>query len=530
MSDFSEQIKSIDERTAKLAIEKELTLQKALNSGSVDDIYKAQSYYTERISRMNKTSGYNSKGKSMIIDPFESTSMGYYDKPYKISYATLRAMSKTPIIKAIIFTRKDQVAEFAQPQPDKYSKGFVIKRKTTYFGDDKDKQLTTKDKKEIEEITKFLLNGGDEDQKWRFDNFEVFIRKLIEDSLSLDQGCFEIVPTRIGVPTQFYAVDAATFRLADSYDDQSHIEDTPKINGYYPSYVQVYEGQVINEYYPWELCFGIRNPQTDIYSNGYGRSELEDLIQTVTAMLNADSYNSKFFRNGTAPKGMLVYKGQNGNVNRDRISELRREWNSMMSGVENHHKTPIIPQDMEWVDMQKSNRDMEFGKYQEYLIKLACAIYKISPEEVGFPIEGTDHSSLGRGSKEGEKKYSQNKGLKPLLRTLQFWINKYIVGPKTNDQYEFQFTGIDLETETEEEERLNKAVTTYMEVNELRKIKGMEEKEGYDVILNPVILQSKQMEMMGDPQSDQFMQEEEDNENPFLKSFNNWWDREMIVN
>ena len=530
MSEFGDKIKEIEERSAKLAIEKELTLQKALTSGDVEDIYKAQNYYTQRISNMNKMSGFNPRGKSMLIDPFESTSMGYYDKPYKISYATLRAMSKTPMVKAVILTRKDQVSEFAQPQPDKYSKGFVIKKKTSHFGDDKDKPLNDKDKREIEEITNFLLNGGDEDQKWRFDNFETFIRKLVDDSLSLDQGCFEIIPTRLGVPTQFYAVDSATFRLADSYDDESNLEGARKINGYYPSYVQVYEGQVISEFYPWELCFGVRNPQTDIYSNGYGRSELEDLIQTVTAMLNADSYNSKFFRNGSAPRGMLVYKNQNGNINADRIAELRREWNATMSGVENSHKTPILPEDIEWVDLQqKSNKDMEFSSYKEYLIKLICAIYKISPEEVGFPIEGTGKSSLGRGNKEEEKKYSQGKGLKPLLRTIQFWLNKYLVGPKTNNQYELKFVGLDLETEQEEEERLQNAVATYMEVNELRKIKGMEEKEGYDTILSPVIMQSKQLDMMGNPESDQYMNQEEE-ENPFVKSFNEWWEKEMIVN
>ena len=38
-------------------------------------------------------------------------------------------MSKTPIVNSIIKTRKNQVADFAEPQEDKYSNGFVVRKK-----------------------------------------------------------------------------------------------------------------------------------------------------------------------------------------------------------------------------------------------------------------------------------------------------------------------------------------------------------------------------------------------------------------
>lgn len=536
--DIAKTLQDVDERERKLAIERALTLQKAIDSGDVDSIYKAQNYYTQFINRQQlpRQDGM----KSIILDPFDvSSSMGYYHKATNVSFHSLRAMSRQPIIRAILNTRKDQVAEFCKPQEEKYSPGFVFKKKGVKDED----ELTPADQKTIEKLTNFILNCGDDDEKWDLDDFEVFIRKVVEDSLSLDQACFEIIPNRGSEPTQFVAVDGATFRLADSYDNENNLTGAKRINGYYPSYVQVYQGNIVAEFYPWELCFGIRNPSTNIYANGYGRSELEDLITTVTSMINADSYNGKFFRHGSAPKGALLVK--KGNINKDAIAQLRTDWNAMMSGVENMHKTPVLDaESVEWLDMQKTNRDMEFSKFQEYLIKLACAVYKISPEEIGFTLQGS--SGGGLGSREGgkqEKKYSRDKGLKPLLVFIQGLINKFIVGPKTNNLWEFRFVGIDDETAQEEEERLQKAVTLYMTPDEVRIGKGMKPlpKGMGKLPLNPIFSQMVMMQQQQAQESQQQQQEQEqqqfDNSNPFLdegeenpfaKAFNSWAEKEFV--
>lgn len=489
---LSNNLDNLDERQAKLAIEKQLLLQKALTSTDVDDIYKAQQYL--RKTNKPQVQPLVDTHKSIVMDPFEvSTSFGYYQKMTQISFEILRGMAKTPLINAIITTRKDQVADFCVPQPDKYSPGYVIKKRGQ---NQTDKDLTDQEKREIDILIKFLTDLADDDDIYDLDDFDAFIRKIVGDSLTLDQAAFEVVFNRSGIPTQVLAVDGATIRIADSYDNENNIKngDTP-INGYYPSYVQIYQNAIINEYYPWELCFGVRNPNSSIQANGYGTSELEILLNTVSSMLNTDAYNSKFFRNGTAPKGALMVKNQGG-LNRDKIAELRKEWTAMMSGVDNMHKTPILDAEkVEWVDLYKSNREMEFSKYQEYLIKVACAVYKISPEEIGFPLQGSEGNGLG--SKEGgeqEKVYSKEKGLKPLLKSVQTWINRLIIYPKTKGKYELQFVGMGVESSASEEERLVKAVSTYMTPNEVRAVKGMDPIDGGDIILSPIMVQMKQLE------------------------------------
>ncbi len=540
-----QQLSQLDEREQKLSIEKSLLVQKALQSGDIDEIYKAQQYISNF---QPKQTIANAIGhKSLTFDPFETnTSQGYFQKNAQVSFELLRQMAKNPIINAIISTRKDQVTEYCTPQVDKYSKGFVIRKKNS-----KDQQVSDRDKREIDRLTQFLLNCSEEEEVWDMDDFDSLIRKVVDDSLTLDQACFEVVNNKLKQPTQIVAVDGATIRLADSYDNKNNLKQGEKKDGFYPSYVQIYQNNIYQEYYPWELCFGVRNPQTALNSNGYGKSELEILISTVTAMFNSDSYNNKFFQNGTAPKGALLVKSAGG-VNKDKIAELRRDWNATMTGVNNFHKTPVLDAEkIEWLDLQKSNRDMEFSKYQEYLIKLGCAVYKISPEEIGFPLQGTGHGAFGsaNGGNE-EKEYSISKGLRPLLKSIQTWINKMIIGPKSQGQYEFIFAGIDTEDSKDEEERLVRAASTYMTVNEVRAIRDLEplpDGKG-DIILNTFMMQQDQMRMQQQQMQYQQYQQQQGDQNPFLeqeaqkaedstfnksnpfaKEFSRWIDKEFGV-
>ncbi len=124
-------------------------------------------------------------------------------------------------------------------------------------------------------------------------------------------------------------------RIAASYDNVNNIEGLEKIKGEYPSYVQLYQHRPARLFYPWEMMWGVRNPQTSIYQNNYGRCELEDLVTTVTGIVNADRYNSGFFRQGSAPKGMLMVKKPGAALDGDRLAEFRRSWNAMIAGVGN---------------------------------------------------------------------------------------------------------------------------------------------------------------------------------------------------
>ena len=332
---FEGSIEDIRLRKSALEVEEIKILDRALASENPMVVAKAIREVDKKTG--DKATSSSQGRKSYFLDPndFNDTGRGYKDPPMYMSYGTLLKMSRVPLVSAILKTRKNQIASFARPQEDRFSQGFVVKKKGF---EGYSHEMKKEDRKEADRITEFLMRCG-ENESWSRDDFETFLRKATDDTLIFDQLNFESVRSRKGKLHEFIAVDAATIRIADSYNNEEYeknkkdiSERFKKINGYYPSYVQIHDGDAVADFYPWEMCFGVRNPSTRIYSYNYGRSELEDLHTVITGLLNADKYNSNFFRVGAAPKGLLRIKG---GTNNTRISEFRRQWRAMVSGVEN---------------------------------------------------------------------------------------------------------------------------------------------------------------------------------------------------
>jgi intein/homing endonuclease len=81
-----------------------------------------------------------------------------------------------------------------------------------------------------------------------------------------------------------------------------------------------------------QLLTGIQQ-RTDIYADGYGYAEIEQLVTILTSVLYAESYNRNQFSQGAQPKGVLNLKGDN--WTKDQLEDFRRHWTSQVAGVEN---------------------------------------------------------------------------------------------------------------------------------------------------------------------------------------------------
>lgn len=527
--DISSQSKLIDEKMAKLALEKQLILEKGLQSKDADTLFKANLLYNQYFGK--KQNEQIVERKSLMFDPYLlNEMMGFKDKYYALSYNTLRTMAKTPIIKSIIGTRVEQVASFSGFQNDYSKMGWTIRKKGTLQHD-----LEDNDKKEIDRIAAFIQEGGIVGDAWNSDDFDDFLRKIVPDSLSLDQWTTEIVRSRGGDVVEYFATDGATYRFAESKNPTNSIAIDYNNILYYPKYVQILDSQIVSEFYPWELCMGIRNPNTDIYKNGYGRSELEDMIKIVTWMLYSDSYNGKFFSQGAAPKGIIRLSG---NVNDGRLAEFKQQWQAQVAGVQNAWKTPVLEADkMDFINMQMSNQDMQFSNWQEYLIKLGCAQYKIDPSEIGFPMGGSSNTAQFETDRKYKLEYSQEKGLLPLLKHIQRKLNRSLISQLSNG-FEFVFTGLENEDEAKLLENDIKALGNFMGYKEIRKKRGLpvELEDPDDMIFNSMYYQmtmAKKQQggggggMFGgggeEPATEE--SEKEENQNPFLLIPRNPYDR-----
>lgn len=524
------QLDSLQSLKQQLQVRENILLNKAMESTHPSDIIKASSIID------NVEQRHQSNKKAYMVDPYAfNNSFGYKDKPYSMSYEMLKRISfQVPIVRAIIGTRSDQVASFCEPQSDKYSTGFIIRKKQPFYSKES-KQASRDEIAKANKITDFILNCG-MNNSFESDDFDTFIRKVLNDSLTYDQMTFEVVNDRRGRPFEFYAVDASTIRIADSYDDDNYKKSDGRkpILGYYPNFCQIHDGIVTSDFYPWEMCFGIRNPVTNIYSNGYGVSEIEMLINTITSMLWSDEYNRRFFSQGSAPKGFFKFKSETA-VNDGRLAQFKQQWQGMMAGVYNSWKTPVLEGDIDWVSLHTSNQDMEFSKWQEYLIKLTSAIYRIDPAEVNFPLSGgSDTKPMFEGNNEARLKHSKDKGLYPLLKFLQRRINKHLIS-RIDPEYEFVFVGMDGMDQGTELDNDIKMMSNFMTVDEIRIKRGLNplgEEKGGNLIANSILYQSqaakdqqKMMGMMGVGQEeDQFDAEDDENyeEDPFKKAFDDY--------
>lgn len=501
-------------------------IQASLNSNNPEEIMKANLYLGE----ITPNSG---RIQSVFFDPndLSGNGKGFKDSKGILSFEVLRRMGNIHIIRSIVNTRIEQIQNFLHFSEDDQKEGFTIRKKTSLFKEGK-KEISSAEKKKIEEIVEFLMNSGF-NEKWdNIDDFQTFVRKIAFDSLTLDQLAFEVVRDKGWNIKKYRAVDASLIRFLDSVDpkQRERLEDY-RFKGYLPRFCMTWDEQILINpttkepilYYPWELGFGIRNKSSDIRKNGYGTSELEILVELITGVLWSIQYNMNNFSIGSTPKGFINVK--NANISDSNLNEFRQAWSQMMTGVRNAKRTPVINGiDLEWIDLDKSNREMEYQEWAQFLVIMVCSVYRIDPSELGFSFKN-QAQLFGQDGQKARLQHSREKGLKPILIFLENIITKYIVSEIDKD-YEFVFTGIEVEDEETQvnldKTKLESGMVAMQDI--FKKYSGREFDPDKDIILNQVYQQvqtsKQQQEMFGSSVPGEMNEEgvpQDESENPFDK-------------
>lgn len=490
-------------------------LQQMSRSDNLGDLVKANLYMGNINQRQDDV-------KAVFFSPDEAsdTGRGYKDPNFygSMPFEVLRRMGDIFVVRAVVNTRVEQVQNFLHFSTDEQKEGYTIRRKRNPF----EKQSTEhsrEDQIKIAYIRKFLEEGGFHDKWESFDTFQDFGRKVVFDSLTLDQLAFEIVRDRSWNLARYRAVDASLIRFLDSIDPKFRDEfEKYRFKGYLPKYCMAWQGQIMENpvthesviFYPWELGIGIRNKSTNIYKNGYGTSELETLSSVMTWILWGFEYNGNYFSKSSQPKGIINVK--NPNISQSSLDEFRQAWQQTMVGTRNSHRTPIINGlDLQWLDLSKNtNRDMEFSDWLKFLLVMACAVYRIDPSELGFQFK--DQTNIfGQAGQKERLQHSKDKGLKPILVFLQEVINYYLVS-ELDEDFEFVFTGVDAEDEGRQVEIDAKKIQNGMVCLEdiFEKYSGRKFNPETDTILNQSYQLQKQMQLQQAMYGGEAMNEEVD--------------------
>lgn len=379
---------------------------------------------------------------------------------FGLTFDTLQAMSRVPVISAVINTRINQVSEFAKAVNEDDGLGFQIRLK------DRKAHASAEDKQNILQLTEFVKSCGDNRITFETD-FEAFLRMLVRDSLIYDQACFEIVRNQDGKVCGFLNVDSATIRRS-ALTEQERLDGRRSPDGI--QFVQVMNNQIVAQYKALDLCWGIRRPRSDLRFRGYGFPELEELVKVITHICNAEIFNSNNFTNGISASGIIAIKSK---MNPNLFKSFRKEFYSMLTGASNSKRTPLIQLDpsnneeVQSINLSNTNKEMEYQEWLNYLLKITCAMFQIDPAEIGFNfgVEGQSSAIFSMGVQD-RAILSKEKGLRPLLRAIESWINRYIID-QIDTRYELTFIGLDSIPKDKQLEMDLKKMA-FMTLNEIR--------------------------------------------------------------
>jgi hypothetical protein len=408
-----------------------------------------------------------------------------------LSYETLHNMARTPVIASILNTRIQQVAEFAAVQTSPYGIGFRVRLR------DMRQKATKASEKKAAEIQHTLLRAGGE---YGVGGFEPFLRSVMRDSLMYDQCNFEILKNRGGKVIGFVPVDAATMRRARP--TKAELE-AGRYSQSTARYVQVIDHKISHEFKADEMAWGVRRPRTWIHSQGYGFPELEELTRIVTYILNAETYNAVNFTNGIHASTILALKAS---LSQEQFRVFKRELTAMMHGPANAKRMPMVlldpradaRQELQAVNLSQSNREMEYTQWNSYLIKIACSIYSMDPAELGFVFGNENQvSTITANGPSDRITASKERGLRPMLRALESWLNNWVIHPIDED-FSIDFVGFDAKSEEQKQQLDIAALKAYKTLNEVRAehdLPPLDDEVG-NLILEPSFLQVYMQTMM----------------------------------
>lgn len=519
------------------------------------------SYITKSRSSIQETPAEaDQRGDKLSISELDyagNEQYGWKEKYGMVGNPVLKSMARRDsVVIAIHQTRIAQASAFTKKQRSRYVPGWlIVPEEPADLSEDQKLQLSNpeltpeeyaalqyefeqervklkqKQTKEMLEIEEFIKHCGmpqdESDTTHKRVDFDKFIKIAVRDRLTYNYAAVELVPQRNEeVCHHFYPVSAGTVKYATRRSAEQLRKlmiDNMKMRGLSEEmiqrktkkpykYVQVVRGQVQAAWSEDWFVFEPANPTIDPEDNGYAMGELEMLIQIITAHLYAEAHNRNFFVQGIGTKGLLHIKGEN--ISRAQLEAFKRQWFNQISNTRNSFRPPIIgmADEVKWVPLAQSNREMEFEQWMNYLIRICCAVYQIDPAEINFDISKVNTSTLNESSNETRIKSSRDKGLKPLLDYIQNLINNNILprwNPEYAKNYRFEFVGLDAETRQQEIDRLEKETRVWKTINEARIEMGKAPLEDGDIVLNAIYsqylaqkLQQDQMDQQQDMQQD----------------------------
>jgi HK97 family phage portal protein len=325
---------------------------------------------------------------------------------------TYRALSLTPWVRAAIKIRRDQIAsaqwDIVKLDPEGKDNKRLAKRIAT--------QLDTPNAQNI--------------------SAHSFFQEVVEDLLVLDGAAIEKVRYPSGeiaelwpTPSEYIAVDE---RWTGSNPDR-------------PRYYYVPDGRIRATFKNEDMIYMLDNPRT---VSGVGIPPIQVLLSVIDSELQAMEYNRRMVM-GAPPNGALNIGDSaiDTDVEHARAYFQSKVFGQSAMAIIGGFKSPS------WMPFGFSNEDMQFGQWQELLLRCIAVVFGLSPMDLGITFD------VNRSTASAQQENTEDRGLRPLLDCVQRYITREYVwddsfGGRANN-LQFAFTALNL-NESEQKANINR--------------------------------------------------------------------------
>lgn len=300
-----------------------------------------------------------------------------------------RLAVKNPWVQAAITTRKQQIG----------------RADITVMPDD---PLTAFDAS-IQDAVEDLLNYPNELK----DSYRSLIEPTIDDILTLDRGCISKDLDARGVPHHLYVEDGATIRIFADWKgepDKPHYLFVPP--GSAPGLVGSDQGvALLNDQL---ICI-----MANAASYRFGLAPTQVLLDTIRGDLAATEKAMALVRDVPPPHLVNVKTSAGSGVAQQTIDRIRTEYERRIAGQ--REVMFMGADDLQVYPLIFSLKDNQFMEWQTYLARKICAVFQISPQQIGITFD------INKATAETQQDVFEDSGLIPLMLLLEEFLNRELL-------------------------------------------------------------------------------------------------------
>ncbi|BAK53691.1 portal protein [Thermus phage TMA] len=296
-------------------------------------------------------------------------------------------------------------------------------------------------------------------------SWEYLLGMVLDDILTIDRGAIVKIRDEQGNLVAITPVDGTTIKPILS-------EDTGIVVGY----VQEVDGAIVAHFDKRDVVLFRQNLTPDVYMYGYSLPPIEILYKVILSDIFIDKGNLDYYRKGgSIPEGILAIEPpsyKEGDIypqlSREQLESIQRQLQAIMMG--DYTQVPILSGGkFTWIDFKGKRRDMQFKELAEFVARKICAVYQVSPQDVGI-LEGSNKATA-----EVMASLTKAKGLEPLMATISKGFDEVVSEFRNEKDIKLWFKEDDLEKERDWWNIIQGQLNTgFRSINEARMEKGLE--------------------------------------------------------